>query len=275
MRERLYLPHRAAGAAWFYDSRNVALIRTHRHSELEVNLAVSGSARYLFSDTRIDLRPNTQVWMFPAQEHVLVDRSPDFQMWIAVFRQSLVRDLCTTPTTATLRKTNPGAIFCRQIRAADARAMAELCRRIVDATDTDRATVNAGLGWLLVSAWHAYEAAAQPAVGKPVHPAVERAARLVQDDDNADAMKIDELASRCGLSPSRLSRLFKRQAGVSLVHFRQQKRLERFFELYRIDGDGNVLSAAMRAGFGSYPQFHRVFRQSMGVSPRTYYRNVT
>jgi len=33
-------------------------------------------------------------------------------------------------------------------------------------------------------------------------------------------------------------------------------------------GDRNLLDAALDAGFGSYAQFFRVFRQEMGTTPR-------
>jgi AraC-like DNA-binding protein len=31
-----------------------------------------------------------------------------------------------------------------------------------------------------------------------------------------------------------------------------------------------MLAAALEAGFGSYPQFHRIFRRVMGCSPGEY-----
>lgn len=40
-------------------------------------------------------------------------------------------------------------------------------------------------------------------------------------------------------------------------------RIERFFTLVSPDG-GNLLQAALDAGFGSYAQFHRVFRELWG-----------
>jgi AraC-like DNA-binding protein len=37
-------------------------------------------------------------------------------------------------------------------------------------------------------------------------------------------------------------------------------------------GGGNVSEAAQGAGFGSYAQFHRVFRANVGKSPKEYVR---
>ena len=83
------------------------------------------------------------------------------------------------------------------------------------------------------------------------------------------------LARRCGISPQRLSRLFKQQTRVPLVRFRQQQMLERFFQLFQsADRKTTMLDAALSAGFGSYPQFHRVFKQHTGLSPAEYRRRV-
>jgi AraC-like DNA-binding protein len=75
-----------------------------------------------------------------------------------------------------------------------------------------------------------------------------------------------------GLSRAHLSRLFHTQMGVSLGSFRQDQRMNRFLRLFGTSGRWNVLETALQAGFGSYPQFYKVFRASFGVSPGQYRR---
>jgi hypothetical protein len=70
-----------------------------------------------------------------------------------------------------------------------------------------------------------------------------------------------------GVSPSHLSRLFKAQTGVSISRFRNQQRLQRFQLLYGHGRRTTALAAAVEAGFGSYAQLHRVFRELTGRSP--------
>jgi AraC-like DNA-binding protein len=107
-----------------------------------------------------------------------------------------------------------------------------------------------------------------------VHPAIERTARLLLSDENN--YSLPQLARRAGLSPSRLSRLFKQQTGLSIVEFRNRQRMQRFLTRYELERDSGrrstLLNAALDAGFGSYPQFHRVFRQVAGCSPAEYQR---
>ena len=79
----------------------------------------------------------------------------------------------------------------------------------------------------------------------------------------------NHLAKMLGVSPGKLARDFKAEMGVSLVEYRNRLRLERFLAM--VDrGGGNLLEAALDAGFGSYAQFHRVFRAMLGTTPREY-----
>jgi len=83
------------------------------------------------------------------------------------------------------------------------------------------------------------------------------------------AMGGKQMAARLDLSLSRLARVFKAEMGMSLVEYRNRLRLDRFAVL--LDrGRTNLLEAALAAGFGSYAQFHRVFRALRHMTPREY-----
>jgi AraC-like DNA-binding protein len=89
--------------------------------------------------------------------------------------------------------------------------------------------------------------------------------------DEAPGRGGKEIAAALGISVSRLARVFKEHAGMSLVEYRNRLRLDRFAAL--LDGGcENLLKAALDAGFGSYAQFHRVFRARLNVTPRQYLR---
>jgi AraC-like DNA-binding protein len=81
-----------------------------------------------------------------------------------------------------------------------------------------------------------------------------------------------QIAAKLQISLSRLARVFKSQLGMSLVEYRNRLRLERFAML--VDRGGtNLTGAALAAGFGSYAQFHRVFRAMRKGTPRDYLRS--
>jgi AraC-like DNA-binding protein len=99
------------------------------------------------------------------------------------------------------------------------------------------------------------------------HPAVAAALRMLAEDPSLTGGNI---AKKLGVSLSRFARVFKTDMGISLVDHRNQLRLDRFLSLVD-SGGSNLLEAAYAAGFGSYSQFHRVFRALRGRSPREYF----
>jgi AraC-like DNA-binding protein len=100
------------------------------------------------------------------------------------------------------------------------------------------------------------------------HLMVREAMRLLARDPTLGGK---EIADKLDISLSRLARVFKVETGTSLVDYRNRLRLERFGALVD-SGRDNLLEAALAAGFGSYAQFHRVFRAVRGASPREYLR---
>lgn len=239
--------------------------RAHRHAELEVNLVVRGVASYLLGDRRYELTAGTLTWLFPGQDHVLVDQSADHELWWGVFRPSLVVRTATTEPARPLLEDDPAGHFSRRLDPRRVRRLAGLFHELRDAETRDDALVNAGLSYLLAFAWQAFLDSQDVVAGVDVHPAVEAVAHLLRADP--DAGDLPTLARRARLSPSHLSRLFKAQTGVSITRFRNQQRLQRFVLLYGSGRSTTTLAAALEAGFGSYAQFYRVFREETGRNP--------
>ncbi len=111
------------------------------------------------------------------------------------------------------------------------------------------------------------------ALARPRHPRaiahsemVTRALELLRREPHRSRT---DLARTLGTTPSQVGRLFKAEMGYSVTEYRNRLRLQRF--LSTVDhGDANLLEAALDAGFGSYAQFHRVFRSLLGATPRDY-----
>lgn len=267
MRQQLGLPAQWDGNLWHYSNqgRTHAL---HHHAELEFNLITQGTGLYLLAKRKYRLCRGDLLWLFPAQEHVLIGQTRDFEMWIGICKPRAVRRIATDTTARVLHRSNPTGEYCRRLsQPAFARLQALFAE--VAAARGQSGLFNAGLNYALLCSWQEYERAAEVPV-QDVHPAVEKAARLIRDEPGA--MSLDELAHRSGLSPARLSRLFRQQTGVALVEFRNRQRIERFLRLYGTGQRMKMFDAALEAGFGSYPQFHRVFKRLIGRSPGRYRR---
>jgi AraC-like DNA-binding protein len=269
MLQRLKLPANLDGMAWRY-ANPAGANRRHHHAELELNLVTRGTGTYLLGNRHYQIRRGDLLWLFPTQEHVLIEQTSNFEMWIVVFRRRLIKRSATDPESLPLQLRSFSGDTCRRLRQADLSRSEELFTQLAD-TPNQPGLLNAGLGYALLHAWKCFDRAGEVPV-RSVHPAVERAARLLLSDENS--YSLPQLARRAGLSPSRLSRLFKQQTGLSMVEFRNRQRMQRFLERFELERgpQSTLLNAALDAGFGSYPQFHRVFRQVAGCSPAEYQR---
>lgn len=257
--------------AWRY-ATPAGANRRHHHPELELNLVTRGTGTYLLGTRHYQIRRGDLLWLFPAQEHVLIEQTSDFEIWIAVFRRRLIKCSATDPAWIPFQQRSFIGDTCRRLRQHDLARFEELFAQIAD-NISEPCLLNAGLAYALLQAWKCFDRAREvPA--RDVHPAVERTARLLLSDE--ESYSLPQLAHRSKLSTSRLSRLFKQQMGLSIVEFRNRQRMQRFLEGYELDRNSSrqstLLDAALRAGFGSYPQFHRVFRQTTGCSPAQYQR---
>jgi len=95
MLEDLKLGERYDGFLFLAEAaRNPPVLGSHRHIELELNLVVEGTITYVVRGRRFTFGKRSLLWMFPAQEHQLVDRTGDAQYYVAVFKPELLRAAC-------------------------------------------------------------------------------------------------------------------------------------------------------------------------------------
>jgi AraC family transcriptional regulator len=80
---------------------------------------------------------------------------------------------------------------------------------------------------------------------------------------------LEELAKRVNSSPFYLSRMFKKEAGMTITQFLRQIRMERAAELLRT-GRCNVTEAALAVGYSSLGHFSTTFQQTFGCCPGLY-----
>lgn len=235
----------------------------HHHPELEMNLVLSGSARYLVGERHIRIAAGTVIWLFPGQIHCLYTRSDDFRMHIAVWGSELVAGAKLDPV---LGEADPPGNFARLVSLAAARQLSQLMQEV--ARDTALA-VNpartAGLTFLLARAWHYFQAAPATDGSIDLHPAVAKAAARIAADPS---LGLAELAAHVHLHPDYLGKLFRRQMGLSIVTYRTRHRLERVAQAWH--PNASFLHLALASGFGSYNQFHRAFTTHFGRSPRAW-----
>jgi AraC-like DNA-binding protein len=246
----------------------------HDHAELELHLVTRGRGAFLLGDSRLDAARGTLLWVPPRCEHTVLDPSLDFERWMLLLRPRLARRVLPPEAVRRLLAVDLGS------RPSLARTLAPhqtvaLTAQFADAQRAGRQhhrLHNATMAYLLARAFAAFAASDDPPAWSVLHPAVAEAVRLLRAPSEPPSRAA--LARRCGLSEWHLSKLFHQQIGVSLVEFRNRCRLERFLELYGDGTNAKMTSAALDAGFGSYAQFHRVFRARLGHAPAEHARRV-
>lgn len=269
--------------------RNPPVLKPHHHVELELNLVAQGTITYVVSGRRFTFPRRTLLWMFPMQEHQLVDRSADARYYVAVFKPGVIARAARGEDYAALRRKRspvPGVMHTELAPAAFDLLRNSMDAILEDGLDPDVLNREAGFGWesnfrfehgdpdwlnaglrhLLLLSWRQQRDVAGTARSVKLHPAVRKALALF--DEGRLEGELRQVARSCGVSEAYLSRIFGRQVGVSLSRYRNSVRLGRFWESYRGPEEKTLLEAMHAAGFGSYAQFYKVFREAYGAGPR-------
>jgi transcriptional regulator GlxA family with amidase domain len=88
-----------------------------------------------------------------------------------------------------------------------------------------------------------------------------------------EALRMPELAARCGLSTRSLNRRFRAALGTTPLAFLQQARVAAARELLR-SSNLSAAEIAARCGFGSASHFSRSFTSHTGATPQDYRHRV-
>lgn len=92
-----------------------------------------------------------------------------------------------------------------------------------------------------------------------------RAIAALLAEDPADPRTLAQLGAAVGASDRTLSRLFRREAGMSFAQWRAQTRLHHSLAL--LASGGSVTATATACGYSSAAAFIQAFRQAFGVTP--------
>jgi AraC-like DNA-binding protein len=247
-----------------YVDRSWYLREWHSHDRLEMNLVVRGHGSILLEDRRYSLMPGHLVWLWPGQRHVPASWSGDMLMWIIEWDHRYYDMLRRARRRVSCPAGEHSLFACRRLKMAVLTRLEGVLAGVAAAGTKD--AFNIGLRFLLLGLWDEFAAGEVVEQKEFLHPGVEKV--LAQLNDPYDQHSLAELADLAGLSPHYLSTLFQQQTGMTIPHYRNRIRLNRFFHLHRSHPEQDMLALALDAGFGSYAQFYRVFRQLTGQTPR-------
>jgi AraC-like DNA-binding protein len=252
----LYQPFPMVGQArahiWRYAPENRR--PRHFHAEPELNLIAAGSGAFGIGETMVSVTAGDLLWFPPGQDHVLLEASPDFDLFVI----GLTPELSERVLGANSAPAHNGPIRLR-LSADDLAKVRPLCAE--PSGDHDSAAVERHVGDFWRQA-HALRVAAPH-----MHVLTRRTLRsLLARPDLARS----DLALLVRGDPSEVSRTFHRDVGLTLTAYRTRLRLLRFIQIAD-DGRDSLLAAALESGFGSYSQCHRAFQQPFGCPPREFF----
>jgi AraC-like DNA-binding protein len=263
-------PAEALGGSWYSTPASTRFAR-HYHRELELNVIVTGEARYWFPDRELHVVAPAALWIPPLVEHELLDASDDLSMWVHSFRTGGAEDVSSNPAggrqlpsvvQAALRELVDGP----RVSVVPPAVLARLCARSRQSLlRPDLPRFNQILSEIFSVAWSARCPPGARGAPAACHPAALRAARVLREPDTWGSM--EALARATPLSRERLSRVFAHCFGIGLVQYRNHHRVQHFIHAYGDGSGSNMLRAALDVGFGSYVQFHRAFKQVVGYPP--------
>jgi AraC-like DNA-binding protein len=241
-------------------------IARHAHHFVEGHLLVRGHAVVVVGDRRIDLPTGALLWLPPRTEHLTLEASPGLRRWCLCLRVGAVRQVLSRGEAAPLLSRGKRTQLV-QLPRVELLDLARIFEDVKEQTGRGASVANAGLAYALARAVQATRQATPSDDPAVLHPVVARALSLMQGEGLL--LSRDDLAARCRVSPTHLSRLFVRELGQPLRDVRNRKRLARYQELLASGRCDSLTEAALEAGFGSYSQFHRVFTLLTGRSPRS------
>ncbi len=288
MLENLKLGDRYDGFLFLAEAaRNPPSLKSHHHIELELNLVVRGSITYIVEGRRFTFGRRSLLWLFPSQEHQLVNRTLDAENYVAVFKPGMIASACRGEVYKELKRHHKGraGVLHTELDAATFDVVSKTMASVMDGSlDPDLLNreagfvvgsnfrfehgdpdgLNAGLRHLLLLCWRCQCRGGTPGLAPSLHPAIRKAIALLSDEDS----DLNTLARRCGISAAYLSRTFRAQIGVPISRYRNSVRLGRFWESRNNPRIHTITEAVYAAGFGSYAQFFKIFKEAYGRGPR-------
>lgn len=246
-----------------------AMQTPHQHSEVEVNLALSGGVEYLLGGQTVALGAGAWVVFWGALPHRLIQVQPNTQfLWLTLPLADFLRfDLPPSLTRPVLHGEPVYAQHPSDVERfggwLEDWGRGEVYQQVV------RLEVEARL-WRL-----ALELSARPRPRQGTSLQADKAVQMAQFivGNYCQALTISSVAQAAGLNPNYASTLFKQTFGMTVLEYLTQHRLAHAQRLLATT-DRPVLEIAFEAGFGSSSRFYAAFERATGRSPRQYRRGL-
>jgi AraC-like DNA-binding protein len=228
----------------------------HFHAEPELNLIVAGTGAFGSGADVIRVSAGDLLCWPPGRDHELLEASRDFDLYVVALTPEL-NERVLADRNAKILAAAPHV----RLSPESLVELHALCSARLGASEPSRVESHVATFW-----WRAH-AARLTLPGR--HGLT---SRVLESLLERPELARSERASLVSAYPTEVSRQFRRDVGLAMNQYRTRLRLLHLVQL--MDAGGRtLLAAALEAGFGSYSQCHRTFRQTIGCTPRSFFRH--
>lgn len=245
------------------DGRKVCYSR-HAHDHFSIGAITAGCSTYLHEQSTFKVESGTVVLMNPGDVHAcnpIDNQAWSYVMlyvdtqWLTDLQQRIGFD--ETPDFQGFATTHS-----RDIELF--RALLELYRLLVDERIDTRRKQSAAEAFF-TDLQQRLNPAGRPDRGS--HPGLMRAAQFIHDHCT-EALKLEDICAAAQLSPSYLSRAFKRHYGMTPHAFLVNRRIQ--FARRQLREGRLIADVALNSGFADQAHFQRAFKQHLAATPGQY-----
>ncbi|MBK1681263.1 AraC family transcriptional regulator [Rhodocyclus tenuis] len=267
---------------WSLSASTNATNSLHAHDLFEFICCQGGSGTLHFAGQQIDFRRGRTILIAPGvAHHYAFEPGEEADLKLICMNGEDVATYLSPAHAAFLAGTSDaGVTFADHADHADpaddAGGLQALLALIPDGfglSDVRQLRVVWGaINLLLALHGKAHEIPADPALHR-YRDRIDEVCRWL-DAHLAEALKIDEVASRFGFSRSLLTREFRRHTGKSLVDYCNTRRVETA-AIRLASSHDSITGVALASGFANLSHFHRQFKDNYGLTPAAFRRKIS
>ncbi|UQI33584.1 AraC family transcriptional regulator [Pseudomonas bijieensis] len=270
-----HAPHDAAPRFWrdaalpfiearaIDDGRKVCYSR-HSHDHFSIGAIIAGRSTYIHEQSNFQVESGTVVLMNPGDVHACnpIDDQPWSYLMLYVDTQWL-RDLQRRiGFDENLDFQGFATTHSRDVELFA--ALGRLYEQLVD-EQLDATSKHAAAEAFFIDLQLRLNPAGRPDRGS--HPGLMRAAQFIHDHCS-EALKLEDICIAAQLSPSYLSRAFKRHYGMTPHAFLVNRRIQ--FARRQLREGKLIADVALDSGFADQAHFQRAFKQHLAATPGQY-----
>ncbi|PAD78304.1 MULTISPECIES: helix-turn-helix transcriptional regulator [Paenibacillus] len=263
-----------------YDRRvgHFSMTDTHLHEHYELYYLMSGERVYFIKDRSYRIKAGDLVFVDRNTVHRTLDSGrPDHDRIVFYIEPELIEGACSDDLAGMLLEPFRWDVPILRLPSPEdevlARGIDDIFGELLHPGEGSGMLLRHRTLELLLYAYRNREAGrvGNAEDGPPVvHPRMQAIVRYV-NDNYRKSLALTEVAGTFRISPYYLSRLFKQTTGFAFSDYLNLLRIREAQRLLR-ETDLAVTEIAWSAGFGNFSHFGKMFKRTVGASPREYRR---